>query len=42
MQLMGLTAKNIQTTHTTQQQKKDNSIEKWEEGLNRHFSEEDI
>ena len=34
----GLISQDIQTTHATQQQKANNSIEKWAEDLSRHFS----
>ena len=37
----GLNLQNIQTRHTTQQQR-NNLIEKWEEYPNRHFYKEDI
>ena len=38
----GLCLQNVQTIHTTQQQKTNNPFEKWAEDLNRHFSKEDI
>ena len=37
----GVNIKNIQIAHTTQYEK-NNPIKKWAEGLNRHFSKEDI
>ena len=33
---------NIQAAHTTQYQKNKQPNQKWEKGLNRHFSKEDI
>ena len=38
----GLNFQNIQTAHTTQQQKKTNKLKNWAEDLNKPFSKEDI